>query len=83
MMKSLRYRKELQPLSIIMVLGAFVVEALFIRCGLMNLENNWIKVEDPGALMDYYVDKRHKLWDPNGLDYKNLHDQRKAKKNFF
>ena len=44
----------------------------------MNLKNNWIEFEDPGALMDYYMDKRHKLWEPNGLDYKNLPDQRKA-----
>ena len=61
-----------------MVLEAFVVEALFIRCGLMNPENNWMKVKEPGAHMDCYVDKRHKLWDPKRLDYKNLPDQRKA-----
>ena len=78
--KSLKHRKDLQPLFIIMGLGALVVGAGFIRCGLLNPENNWRKAKDPVAPMAYYKDKRHKLVDPKGLDYKNLPDKRKAPK---
>merc|ERR1712083_732988 len=45
-MKSLKHRKDLQPLFIIMGLGAVVVVAGFFRCGLMNPENNWMNVKE-------------------------------------
>ena len=74
-MKSLRKKKDLWPLFIMMGAGTVFVGVAFVRCGLFNPENNWTKTE---GHMDYWKDKRHKLIDTKGLDFKNLPDKRRA-----
>jgi len=78
-MSSLRHHVALQPLFIIMGVGMTFVALYVGRLASKTTDVNWTKktMEDQ---VGYYENRQFKWFNPRGVDYSNISDQRNAPK---
>ena len=78
-LRSFRKHKNLIPLFTVMGVGVTVVTLFLGRSALKSTDVNWTKksMEDQ---VGFYENRQFKFFNPRGIDYSNISDQRKAPK---
>eukprot|EP00092_Neocalanus_flemingeri_P008503 GFUD01009160.1.p1 GENE.GFUD01009160.1~~GFUD01009160.1.p1 ORF type:complete len:115 (+),score=30.66 GFUD01009160.1:143-487(+) len=74
--KSLKHHKALWPLFITMAGGIVFVCAYIGRLASKTTDVNWTKAKDIGDHMGYYNNRQFKWFNPKGLDYSTISDNR-------
>jgi len=76
-LKSLKHHTALQPLFIIMGAGIVFVSLYVGRLATRTTDVNWSKVEMEDAY-GYYKNRQFKWFNPRGVDYSKVSDERGA-----
>jgi len=73
---SLKHHVALQPLFVIMGVGIVFVCAYIGRLASKTTDVNWSKKKDLADVVGYYENRQFKWFNPRGVDYSALSDER-------